>query len=327
MQRQQKQKQQQQQQQQEPSVPPSHDETSDQQTQQYTRRPALVDIGANLSHVCFKKDRGAVIEYARQEAGVEHAVLTTSSLKPHKDARRNFALCREHGFECTLGIHPCNAKSEFVDPETFRDAMGALLDGAPPDAVVAVGVTGLDYFRISSSNPTERAAEIEIQKACFEAHVALACKLRLPLFLHERSAHADFVQILDRFRDGYTGCLPVHGVVHCFTGTADEALAYVIRGLYVGLTGFVGMRDRGRVLRQTVLNEGIIPLELMMVGTDCPYMAPDGVRDLLVDPRRNEPVTLAATVDVIARELPGEVPYEQVANTTTQNAWRVFGMH
>jgi len=297
-----------------------------QQTQQDTRRPALVDIGANLSHVSFEKDRGAVIEYARREACVKDAVLTTSSLKPHKDARRNFALCRKHGFKCTLGIHPCNAKSEFVDPETFRDAMGALLDEAPTaDTVAAIGETGLDYSHISSSNPTERAAEIEIQKACFEAHVALACKLRLPLFLHERSAHADFVQILDRFRDGDTGRLPVHGVVHCFTGTADEARAYVVRGLYVGLTGFFGMRDRGRVLRQTVLNEGIIPLELMMVETNCPYMAPDGVRDLLVDPRRNEPVTLAATVDVIARELPGEVTYEQVASTTTLNASRVFG--
>jgi TatD family hydrolase len=325
MQRQQKQKQQQQQQQQEPSVPPSHDETSDQQTQQYTLRPKLVDIGANLSHVCFKKDLGAVIEYARQEARVEGAVLTTSSLKPHKDARRNFALCRKHNCKCTLGIHPCNAKSEFVDPETFRDAMGALLDEAPTaKTVAAVGETGLDYFRISNSNPTERAAEIEIQKACFEAHVALACKLSLPLFLHERSAHADFVQILDRFVDEGTGRLPVRCVVHCFTGTADEARAYVERGLYIGLTGFVGMRDRGRVLRQTVLNEGIIPLELMMVETACPYMAPDGVRDLLVDPKRNEPVTLADTVHVIARELPGEVTYEQVAITTTLNAWSFF---
>jgi len=279
----------------------------------------LIDIGANLSHPAFKHDVRQVVEYARKHAGVERALLTTAYLKKH-DALRNFQLCDEHrGFRCTLGIHPHRAAEEFdvTNPGKFRSEMCRLLKQGG-DRVAAIGETGLDYFRMRAPK--------DAQMACFEAHVALACELRLPLFLHERDAHEDFLGVLDKFK-GVDGKLPVEAVVHCFTGTAAAAREYVARGFYVGITGFVGMHKRGRELRKTVLGAGIVPLERLMVETDCPYMTPDGdgVSSKLVDPKRNEPVSLADTVTVIARELPGgNVSFEDVARETTNNASRVF---
>lgn len=279
----------------------------------------LIDVGANLCHPCFDADLDEVVDYARKEAGVRHAVLTTTSLKPGKSATRNFAMCDRYGFVCTLGIHPHQADREFSDGVQFRhDALELLETGG--ERVVAIGETGLDYVRMKSS-----AAK---QKACFEAHVALACELGLPLFLHQRGAHADFVQVLDRFRDPITARLPVDAVVHCFTGSATEAREYVDRGFYIGVAGFVGMRKRGRALRETVLEAGIVPLDRLMVESDCPYMIPDQVAavDRLVDVGRNEPVTIMDTAIIIAGCLPGKPSFSIVAEATTRNAYDVFSV-
>lgn len=276
----------------------------------------LVDIGANLAHTSFAKDVDQVVEYARIEAGMQHAVLTTSSLRM---LETNLSICRRHGFTCTLGIHPHNAEREFLDPLVFRSEMMRLLRQQDSSAaIVAVGETGLDYFRMFGS--------AEAQKACFEAHVALACELGMPLFLHEREAHVDFLEILDKFliHDDQSNnkSLPVPAVVHCFTGTSAEAQAYVDRGFYIGITGYVGMKKRGKRLREDVLRRGVIPLERLMVETDCPYMVPDGCAHRLMQERRNEPVTLMDTVEVLAREL--NVSYEEVARATTANARSFF---
>lgn len=285
----------------------------------------LIDIGANLCHACFRNDLHEVIDYAQREAGVRRYIATTTSLKRHI-VLRNFELCDKYPgvVSCTLGIHPHNAASEFTgNLDAFQKRMRELLrEGG--DKVVAVGETGLDYYRMKASP--------KVQLACFDAHVEMACETGKPLFLHERDAHADFLDVLDKYmidvpvadKPGETiKRLPVPAVVHCFTGTAAQCKSYLDRGFYVGLTGYVAIKARGRHLREA-LASGQIPLDRLMVETNCPYMIPDGTQGMLVDVSRNESVTLRDTVNTIAKAM-NKTPRE-VADATSQNARIVFNI-
>ena len=166
-----------------------------------------------------------------------------------------------------------------------------------------------------------RAKQIE----SFSAHIAIAQELRLPLFLHERGAHADFIRVLDEIchGDGTSKTLQCNAVVHCFTGTRNELREYLRRGFYIGLTGTVAMAKRGQVLRD-MLASGELPLDRLMVETDCPYMTPDRGHGLLMRDGRNEPATLRITVEEISKAL--GVSYEKVALATTENAIKFFGL-
>jgi TatD family hydrolase len=264
----------------------------------HERRMSLVDIGANLAHKLLVRDLSSVLSYAVSVSKLCACVITTTQLN---DLQRNVDLCRQYEgvlrMACTVGIHPHNASS--FSPAAIEIMRKSLQQCAY--TVVAVGETGLDYNRMFSSP--------EQQVASFRAHVALACELRKPLFLHERDAHKDFLSVLDSFEN----LPPV--VVHCFTGNDREASAYLRRGFFLGLTGFVAMSGRGQALR-SMLTAGTIPLERIMVETDCPFMAPDGSSHMLMNARRNEPVTLSVTVKVVAECL--GVPYDEVASSTTE---------
>jgi TatD DNase family protein len=212
----------------------------------------LIDIGANLSHKSFTKDLKSVLDYAETEAGLTACVVTTTHVR---DWQKNLALCRRYSsatftLVCTVGIHPHDASS-FV-PET----LSAMRQAVKEERVVAIGETGLDYNRLYSS----RQQQLE----SFRAHVGLACELGTPLFLHEREAHSDLLTVLDAY------CNLPPTVIHCFTGTKEEALEYLRRGFFLGITGYVAMRKRGDTLR-TMLQQGIIPLNRIMVETDCPF--------------------------------------------------------
>lgn len=269
----------------------------------------LIAIGENLCDKTFKDDVQAVFEYARGEHGVSNMVLTTSDLRASLE--QNLRLCRApwagKALTCTVGLHPHKAR-EFKGPSTLAEMRRIVSNNK--GVVVAIGETGLDFNRDFS--PREKQVE------SFAAHVALAQELRLPLFLHERDAHVEFLRVLDGFDP--SRC---HAVVHCFTGTRDELREYLRRGLYVGLTGTVAMAKRGLGLRD-MLAAGELPLERLMVETDCPYMTPDGAHDLLMRSGRNEPATLSVTVRTIADAL--GVSYEKVARATTENAIRFFGL-
>eukprot|EP00742_Colponemidia_sp_Colp-10_P001693 GILJ01001815.1.p1 GENE.GILJ01001815.1~~GILJ01001815.1.p1 ORF type:complete len:487 (-),score=99.71 GILJ01001815.1:83-1543(-) len=259
----------------------------------------LVDIGANLCNKAFKKDLSAVIERA-QEAGVKTMLLTGSSIDVTKES---IALCQAHPglFKCTAGVHPHHAK------DFTADSIAALEQLASDPSVVAIGETGLDFNR----NLSPREAQLD----CFEKQVELACRLKKPLFVHERDAHADVVAILDKF----AGRLPPV-VIHCFTGTEEELTAYLAKGYFIGLTGFVGKKKRGEAVRG-FLNK--LPLEKMMLETDCPYMLGDDSRTDAFR-SRNEPCTLPHVVEVIANTL--GVPMETVATATTKTSSKFFGL-
>jgi TatD DNase family protein len=260
----------------------------------------LVDIGANLTHDAFDADRSAVLERAAA-AGVRRAVVTGASVTGSAQA---IALSEAHPgvLFATVGVHPHHARD--FDTHTVS-ALEALLHNP---AVVAVGECGLDYFRDFSPR--------EAQRQAFGAQLELAARCAKPVFLHQRDAHEDFVALLEpSMRELSRG-----GVAHCFTGGPAELEAYLALGLYIGVTGWVCDERRGGALRNAV---PMIPLDRLLIETDAPYLLP---RDLLPKPahRRNEPAYLPHVLARVAELI--RTPVETVADATTRNAERLFGL-
>jgi len=173
--------------------------------------------------------------------------------------------------------------------------------------VVAIGECGLDFNR-NFSTPQE-------QERAFSAQLALAAELNLPVFLHCRDAHQRFLTLLDPWLDKLPGA-----VLHCFTGSAQEAQECIARGLCLGITGWVCDERRGLELREVV---PMIPADRLMIETDAPWLLP---RDLKPKPasRRNEPALLGHILSTVA-ELRGETP-QALSTATDENVKRLFGI-
>jgi TatD DNase family protein len=264
----------------------------------------VIDIGANLAHKSFRRDLDGVLAGARA-AGVHSIVATgtgiASSLAVHE-------LTRARGDDApalfsTAGVHPHEASTWSPESEA------ALRDLASQPRVVAIGECGLDFER-NFSPP-------DAQTRCFEAQLALASELGLPVFLHERKAHDAFVQAVARFRPRLVGA-----VVHCFTGGQDELARYLDLGLHVGVTGWICDERRGQLLRQSVRS---IPADHLMIETDAPFLLP---RDLPREQRpgdgRNEPRFLPRVLQAVAAAR-GEDPddIERATDTTARTFFRL----
>lgn len=268
----------------------------------------MIDIGANLTNRQFQRDLPQVLRRAR-DAGVLAVVVTGTSARISADAvrlaSRQASSRSSPRLFATVGVHPHDAKG-FQADETLAEIRALVAGG--DGVVVALGECGLDFNRNFSSR--------EQQERAFRAQVELACELRLPLFLHEREAHAAFVGVLDPFRQ--QGRLPPV-VVHCFTGTEQELRAYVALGFYIGVTGFVCMDSRGFKLRQMA---SLIPLDRLMVETDAPYMYPYSGSGGKNARARCEPKDVRAVIETLA-SCYNTTP-EEIERHTTSNATRFF---
>ncbi len=254
----------------------------------------LIDIGANLTHDSFDDDREEVIRSARA-AGVRHMIVTGASLTGSEQALNLASRC-EH-LSSTAGIHPHHAD------ETCTDVMNGLSRLAVQDKVVAIGETGLDYFRDFSPRP--------VQISSFEKHIELAIDLGMPMFLHERDAWPDFADILKPYRDRLGNV-----VVHCFTGQREALHAYLDLDCHIGITGWICDERRGTHLAPLIHD---IPEDRLMIETDAPYLLP---RTMKIRSRRNEPRFLPVIADYIAGLL--QVSPEEIAHRTSRNAIRFF---
>jgi TatD DNase family protein len=261
--------------------------------------PLLVDIGANLAHRRFDRDRDAVLARARA-AGVTRQIVTGTSVAVSQAAAE---LAARHPGELwsTAGIHPHDARHG--SPE----ALAALRALAALPQVKAIGECGLDFDR-NFSPPAD-------QERAFEAQLELAAETGLPVFLHERAAHARFVAILKNARPKLRGA-----VAHCFTGTAAELDAYLDLDLHIGITGWINDERRGLGLRGVV---GRIPADRLMIETDAPFLTPHDARPKPAG-GRNEPALLPLVLGALARAV-GR-PAADVARETTQVACRFFGL-
>jgi len=250
----------------------------------------MIDIGANLTHDSFDADRQEVIA-AAQAVGVNTFIITGSNAECSQQARD---LAHTYADSCfaTAGVHPHHAAE--VDGEVL-EIIESLL---PDDKVVAVGETGLDYFRDFSPRPA--------QQFSFEQHIKLAIDTQLPMFLHQRDAHVDFLPMLREHRDHLSDV-----VVHCFTDQRQALFDYLDLDCHIGITGWVCDERRGQHLLELVPN---IPRKRLMIETDSPYLLP---RNLKPKPktRRNEPKYLPHIAAFIA-ELYGISSELLVAETT-----------
>jgi TatD DNase family protein len=245
----------------------------------------LIDIGLNLASGRFQRDWAAVITQAKA-VGVEKFILTGTSVSISEEVARRASKLGPKTAYFTAGVHPHRAAEwDARTEQNLRDLL------ALPTAV-AVGETGLDYNR--------DAAPQSLQRKVFEHQVRLACELQMPLFLHERDAAADLLAILD----AYKGVLPPC-VVHCFTGGAAQALEYLERGFYLGVTGWVGQSSRNAELLTAM---PVIPANRLMLETDAPYLTPPGYQS--TQPGRNEPAAMVLVAELAAKAR--SVPVAQV---------------
>ena len=261
------------------------------------RAMELIDIGCNLTHDSFDSDRAHVLELAH-EAGVAQMIVTGASEEGSKAALQ---LAREHPGQlyATAGVHPHRA-SEFDD-----DTEALLRQLAAEPEVVAVGETGLDYFRDFSPRDQQRDA--------FQRQLGIGMDTGLPLFLHMRDAHDDFFGLLREVREQLSDV-----VVHCFTGNREELHDYLDLDCHIGITGWICDERRGTHMLDFLQD---IPADRLMIETDAPYLKPRNLRPR-VKSHRNEPRWLPWILGTIA-EARNE-PREALAEQTTANARRFF---
>lgn len=262
-----------------------------------------IDIGINLTNRQFQSDIQTTIENA-VEAGVEQMILTGTSVK---NSEQSAVLAKKYpgNLFSTAGIHPHDAKH--FDGESIPRLRKLLQESQ----VVSIGECGLDFDRDFSPRP--------LQERCYEAHLQLAVEVQKPLFLHERAAFERFNFITDN----YLSRLP-KAVVHCFTGSLQEAKTYLDKGFYLGFTGAVSDVRRFEQLKEVVK---FTPLDRMMIETDAPFMLPKNAPKkptMKFHARRNEPAFLPFVAQTIA-EFKG-FSVEEIADQTRQNAKLFFGI-
>lgn len=259
----------------------------------------LIDIGANLAHDSFDEDRDAVLQRAAQ-VGVTRIVVTGSSERSNRNA---VALAEAHPgvLQATAGVHPHHASD--YDADSAAQIRQLATDGK----VVAIGECGLDYFR----NFSPRDAQL----SAFQSQLDIAAETGLPVFLHQRDAHDDFVEILEPMLPKLS-----RAVAHCFTGEHESLREYLAMDLYIGVTGWICDERRGAHLHDIV---SVVPDNRLMIETDAPYLLP---RTIQPKPktRRSEPMHLVEVLRVVAEAR--NQSEEHVAEITTQNALRFFNL-
>ena len=257
----------------------------------------LVDIGANLAHDSFDDDRDDVIERAGA-AGV-NTIIVTGSSDDSNIAALELAKQYPGRIYSTAGVHPHHAS----DYDKNSDAI--IRKCIAQDRCVAVGECGLDYYRDLSPRSAQRDA--------FRAQLDIATSSGSAIFLHQRDAHDDFVELLEPMLPNLS-----RAVAHCFTGEREAMRDLIAMGLYIGITGWICDERRGAQLKKDV---SLIPDDRLMIETDAPYLRPRTIRPRPKS-RRNEPAYLPEVLTTIA-EARGQTE-QHVAAITTANAKRFF---
>lgn len=239
---------------------------------------------------------------AMAEARVDRALCICTTLEEFPQVH---ALALAHdNFWCSVGVHPDN---EGVQEPTLAD----LLERAALRRVVAIGETGLDYYRLNGRS----VADMAWQRERFRVHIRAALATGLPLVIHTRSASDDTLAVLreEMARGREQGQGPVRGVFHCFTETMEVAMAALELGFHISFSGILTFRN-AVALREVAR---AVPLERCLIETDSPYLAPV--------PHRGKP-NQPAYVPHVAAQLAAVkgLPIETVAAATSRNCEALF---
>ena len=252
----------------------------------------LFDTHAHMDDRAFDQDREELLA-SLAASGVELVMNPGCSLA---SSRNVDGLTKQYDWLYgAVGSHPdaCDEVNEAVIEE-YR-----MLCKQNPK-IKAIGEIGLDYHYEDIPR--------DIQQRAFRMQMALAQELGLPVIVHERDAHADGMAIVSEFPD-------VKGVFHCYSGSLEMANWLVDRGWYIGFTGVLTFKNA----RKAIEVASNIPLERLVLETDCPYMAPEPFRG-----KRNHPGYLYRMAEKLA-ELRG-MPVEEIHRITTENGKRLYGI-
>ena len=262
----------------------------------------MFDSCVNLLHSAFDKDRAALLRRA-VDAGLKGALLCSTDLESSiRAANAARELKKEYPLEIytMAGIHPHEAHSWRQETvSSLRD-----LIRRHSEYIKVLGETGLDYARLFSTREQQRAA--------FVAQLELAIDLKLPVFLHQRNSHDDFLHILGARAPRLAAML-----VHCFTGSAYQLESYLELGCYIGITGWLCDERRGAHLPSLV---SVIPKDKLIVETDSPYLIPRSLPAAQRKNNRNEPAYLKHIIDKLAAHLSWDV--RELTVMTQANAIR-----
>ncbi len=256
---------------------------------------SLFDTHAHLDFPAFDKDRDQVIARAR-EAGVEY-IVTIGSGDGLECMQRALEVAESReNIWATAGVHPHDAK-KITDED-----LSLIRDMAKREKVVAIGEIGLDYFKNYSPR------EVQIKR--FRDQLGLARELDVPVVIHDRDAHGDLMRILRE-----DGAPRAGGIMHCYAGSPEMARQLLAMGFYISFPGTITYKNA----RQAPEVAASLPADRILIETDCPFLTPMPHRG-----KRNEP----AYVRLVAETIAGirNQSLEQVAEATTANAFRAFGI-
>lgn len=271
----------------------------------------LIDTHAHVNFVAFKEDGDVVVERA-----LKNNIWIINSGSQWETSRRavEYAKKYKEGIFASVALHPIHLASravhesldeqELLDFETKEEKFDYdyYKNLALDEKTVAIGETGLDYYHLGQEN---REAQIELQKEIFLRHLELARQVGKPVVIHCREAHSDILAILSGW--------DITGMIHSFSGRWSQAQEYLKKGFYLGFNGIITFaRDYDKVIKN-------MPLERLVLETDCPYLAPVPFRG-----KRNEPLYVKYVAEKIAQIK--NISFEGVASATTENAKRLFNI-
>ncbi len=279
----------------------------------------LIDTHAHLNFNAYKEDSNEVIKRT-----LEQGVFIINVGSQYSTSRRAVEIAERYneGVYAAVGLHPIHLASDLVkiiDDKEETEIAGsgeefnydnykklALRSYSEGGKVVAIGEIGLDYYHKPKSK-TKLEEFKEKQKAVFLEQLKLAQELNLPVIFHCRFAHDDLIKILESQK--------LRGVIHCFTGTWQEAEKYLEMGFYLGFNGIIFKLDLNEIIKKT-------PLDKILIETDCPYLTPSLPSGALAKEERNEPINIKYIAQKIAEIK--NLDYKKVAEATTQNAKKLF---
>jgi TatD DNase family protein len=250
----------------------------------------LVDSHCHLDFPELEGDLPGVLQ-DMQAHGVSHALCVCVTLEDFPKVR---ALAEAHdNLFASVGTHP-----DYENHVVTQDELVAL---AAHPKVVAIGETGLDYYRLEG--------DLEWQRERFRTHIRAAREARKPLIIHTRAAAADTIRVMQEEQADEVG-----GVMHCFTETWETAAQAMELGFHVSFSGIVTFKN-AHALKEVARR---VPLDRLLVETDSPYLAPVPHRGKV-----NRPGWVRYVAEEVAKLR--EAPYEEIARATTANFFRLFG--
>jgi len=262
----------------------------------------LIDTHAHVNFKAFDQDFQDVLDRSLDK---NIWVVNVGSQLETSQKAIEIANKYEKGVYALVGLHPLHVKDTTFEINKFEEML-------KDDKVVGVGETGLDFFRL----PKDKERKImEKQKEVFAKHLKLAEKYNYPVTLHcrdereEGDAYREILEVLNDFKN-------IKAVIHCFSEDWTIAEKYLESGLLISFTGICTFDKKAEEVQDVVKR---IPLEKMMLETDCPYISPEPVRG-----KRNEPKNVEHIAKKVA-EIKG-ISYDEVAKTTTKTAKEFFNI-